>query len=74
MSEAPKAEKIDFKKYRTKELYDSVAELIDYRGTLGKGFRQAILGSIGLSVLIVAALCGIGYFLIGVSEMGTLFI
>ena len=42
MPDTPKSEKIDFKKYRTKELYDSVAELIDYRGTLGKGFCPAM--------------------------------
>ena len=47
--------KIDFKKYRTPELFETVSELIDWRGTMGRGFYQAALGTFLMSISAIRA-------------------
>ncbi|MEL6897398.1 MAG: hypothetical protein AAFP90_14945 [Planctomycetota bacterium] len=53
--------KIDFKKYRTTQLFETVSELLDYRGTMGRGFYQAVIGTFVAGLLMTALLLCLTY-------------
>ncbi len=49
--------KIDFKQYRTTALFEAVNDLIDWRGTIGRGFYWTFLATIGLAAIVTTGLC-----------------
>lgn len=53
--------KIDFKKYRTPELFEALSSLIDWRGTILSGYKNAMFGTLAIDAITSVLLCTITY-------------
>lgn len=60
MNEPPTVS-IDFKKYRTPELFDAISEIMDWRGTVGRGFYYAFFATLIISTLVSLVLIALTY-------------